>query len=241
MTPAPGHELDGRRPTAGALAPRSRTATNELLALARDGGWTMGAWFRLLRAASRRSVEQALIRPRPFFEVTALHLLLAGMAGRRGRTWISVSWTLAATHLGLLEDRRSLGPANALTLSRANLPAVGHRLGGWVPALALASDFVDGKLARATGTESSFGQYADFLADTAVWTWFGLRHETSRTLQLAALAAWVAPVAVVLSGSLLRGRMVDVPRRWWFRPAATVQLILAARAAIRRCHDGAPL
>ncbi|WP_442859138.1 CDP-alcohol phosphatidyltransferase family protein [Arthrobacter sp. CAN_A2] len=103
----------------------------------------------------------------------------------------------------------------------------------WVPSLALISDFVDGKLARATGTVSSFGQYADFLSDTALWTWFSLRHEPRRTVQLAALTAWLAPVIVVLAGSFMGGRMIEVPRRWWFRPAATVQVLLGARMALR--------
>ncbi|WP_434995453.1 CDP-alcohol phosphatidyltransferase family protein [Arthrobacter sp. Ld5] len=219
--------------SAGAIAPRSRAATNDLLAQAKDSGWRLGSWVRVLRAAGDRSIDQARTRPRALVEVTVLHLLVAGIAGRRGTMWALTTWFLAVTHLGLLEDRTSLGLANTLTLLRANLPAIEHVLGTWVPALALVSDFVDGKLARATATVSSFGQYADFLSDTALWTWFSLRHEPSRTVQLAALAAWLAPVIVVLSGSVLRGRMIDVPRKWWFRPAATVQVLLGTRMALR--------
>lgn len=233
MVPGPPERLTKNPTSAGAIAPRSRAATNELLAQARDSGWRIGAWLRVLGAAGSRSIDQAHARPRALLEVTVLHLVFAGIAGRHGWRWVLTTWSLAVTHLGLLEDRKSLGLANTLTLMRANLPAAEHVLGLWVPTLALISDFVDGKLARATRTESSFGQYADFLSDTALWTWFSARHETDKTLHWAALAAWTAPVAVVLSGSFIRGRMIDVPRRWWFRPAATVQVLLGTRMALR--------
>ena len=219
--------------SAGALAPRSRAATNDLLAQMRADGWCAGAWLRLLIAASRRSVDQARRRPRALAEVTALHLAFAAVAGRRGSKWIVLTWSLAATHLGLLEDRRSLGTANVLTLVRANLPAIESSVGRWVPVLALTSDFIDGKLARGIGAETSFGQYADFLADTAFWTWFSLQYETSRTVRTATFAAWLVPVIGVLSGSIARGRMIEVPRRWWFRPAAVVQVLLGLRVARR--------
>lgn len=233
MVPGPP-DRSGRAPSsAGVIAPRSRAATNELLAQARDSGWHLGAWARVLYAVGARSVGQARLRPRALFEVTALHVLFALIAGRGGWRWTVVTWSFAVTHLGLLEDRKSLGLANTLTLMRANLPAADHALGEWVPTLALISDFADGKLARATGTESSFGQYADFLADTALWTWFSARHEPSRALRWATCAAWMAPVVIVLSGSVIRGRIIDVPRVWWFRPAATVQMLLGTRVALR--------
>lgn len=233
MIPGPPDRLNANPSSPGAIAPRSRAATNELLAQARDSGWHLGAWLRVLYAACHRSIDQARARPRALLEVTALHVLFAGIAGRRGWTWVAATWALAVTHLGLLEDRKSLGLANSLTLMRANLPAVEHVLGPWVPTLALITDFVDGKLARATKTESSFGQYADFLSDTVLWTWFSASHETNRTLRWATLAAWAAPITVVLSGSVIRGRMIDVPRLWWFRPAASVQVLLGARMVLR--------
>lgn len=211
----------------------SRAATNELLAQVRAGRWSADAWLRLLAAASRRSIEQARARPRALAEVTALHLGLAAVAGRNGTKWIMLTWLLAATHLGLLEGRKSMGPANLLTLMRANLPAVESPLGRWVPVLALASDFIDGKLARGTGTETAFGQYADFLADTAFWTWFSLNFEPSRTVRTATFAAWAGPVIAVAAWSFARGKMVEVPRRCWFRPAASVQVLLGVRLARR--------
>ena len=46
-----------------------------------------------------------------------------------------------------LQERRTMGLPNLLTVARANLPAAAARLGSAVPVLALATDFVDGKLA----------------------------------------------------------------------------------------------
>ncbi|WP_442853296.1 CDP-alcohol phosphatidyltransferase family protein [Arthrobacter sp. H14] len=222
--------------TGGRTVLSSREATNDLLTQLRAGGWRADAWAKLLIMASQRSVDQARARPQALLEVTALHLILGGCAGGHGWKWVALTWSLAASHLGLLEERKSLGPANIITLLRANLPALENTLGRWVPVFALISDFVDGKLARATGTETSFGQYADFFADTALWTWFSLRYETSRTVRTAAFAAWALPVVLVASASFARGKMIDVPRSWWFRPAAAVQVLLGARM-VRRAGE----
>jgi phosphatidylglycerophosphate synthase len=166
-------------------------------------------------------------------EVTALHLFVGTIAPRRRRGWVALSWFLGATHLGLLEDRQSLGLPNTITLLRGNLPALEHRLGLWVPVLGLASDFIDGKLARRTETETLFGLHADFLADAAFWAWFALHAETSRVAKAAVFAAWIAPVALVGALSIFRGRMIDVPRSRWFRPAAAVQVWLGIRMVRR--------
>jgi phosphatidylglycerophosphate synthase len=223
----------------GVAAPSSRAATNELLANLKAGKWRADAWWQLLVDASKRSVEQARARPQALLEMTALHLGFAAGPGRRGWKWVLMVWFLAATHLGLLEERKSLGTANLLTLTRANLPATEHVLGRLVPVLALASDFIDGKLARATKTETAFGKYADFLADTALWTWFSLRHEPSRIMQVATLAAWAAPVVAIISSSFAHGRMIDAPRRRWFRPAAAAQVLLGVRM-LRRWTQQTP-
>ncbi len=149
---------------------------------------------------------------------------------------------MASTHLGLLEHRRSLGWANALTLTRANLPALTDSL--WLPVLAVATDIVDGRLARRLGTESAFGASADALIDTALWTWYAFTHEPSRTVRVATLLAWAAPVLAVTTASFRRGAMVDAPRPHLLRPAATMQVVLAGRALLRQwelAHDDAAL
>ncbi len=124
---------------------------------------------------------------------------------------------------GVTISSRCCGPIFRLSRSR----------GRWAPVFALISDFVDGKLARATGTETSFGQYADFFADAAFWIWFSGRYETSRTICTATFAVWALPVVPVASVSFARGQMIDVPRAWWFRPAAAVQVLLGARMVAR--------
>ena len=211
------------------VSAHSRDATNFLLDHLRRGGWRLKAWSEFLVMASERSFHQALAHPRALLELTALHLLMGLGAGPRGRRWIALAWLLAATHLGLLEDRKTLGAANIITLARGNLPALEGRLGQAVPVLALLSDFVDGKLARATATVTLFGEHADFMVDTAFWTWFSIRHEPSRTVQVATFAVWLAPVAAVGAAAFARGEMIDVPRSRWFRPAATVQVLLGIR------------
>ena len=214
----------------------SRAATDELLAGLRAGRWRPAAWARLAAWSARRSVHQARRHPRALAEVTVLHAALALPAGRRGRRWTLVSWLLAATHLGLLGNRRSLGLPNAVTLLRANLAATGGPT-RWLPVAALASDLIDGRLARRTGSETAFGAYADSLADVAFWIWFVLRHEPSRRVRIAALAAWAGPVVIVTTASIGCGRMMDAPRPAMLRPAAAMQAVVAARAVLRPARE----
>ncbi len=136
---------------------------------------------------------------------------------------------MCVTHLGLLEDRSSIGPANVVTLVRANLPVVGDVLGPRLGAVALASDVVDGWLARQRG-HTRFGAYADALADAAFWTWFATHHERGRWPRVAAYLAWAGPPSVIATMSVVRGRMVELPRPALLRPAAALQVMLAVRA-----------
>jgi phosphatidylglycerophosphate synthase len=214
----------------------SRAATNELLAGLRAGRWRPAAWARFVALSARRSAHQARRHPRALAEVTVLHAVLALLAGRRGRRWTLVSWLLAASHLGMLENRRSLGLPSAVTLLRANLPATGGPA-RWLPVAALASDLIDGRLARSIGSETAFGAQADSLADVAFWTWFVLHHEPSRRVRIAALAAWAAPVVIVTTASIGCGRMMDAPRPAVLRPAAAMQALVAVRAVLRRAPE----
>ncbi len=165
--------------------------------------------------------------------MTALHGLLLAMAPPSGRRWISSSWLLASTHLGLLEDRSHLGPADLLTLARGNLPAVVSARHPWLASLAMATDFVDGRLARRTDTTTPFGAYADVFADAAFWIWFTTDPKNRRDLRAAAVLTWLLPVGAVTAVSIGRGRMVDAPRPRWVRPAATLQVLVAVRALWR--------
>ncbi len=179
-------------------------------------------------ATAARSVDQARDHPRAVVEATALHVAFGMRAERGHRRWVATSWLMTVTHLGMLGPASSLGAANAVTLVRANLPAMAITT-PWLAAAAILADRADGILARRVGP-TQFGHYADSLADSAFWGWFAYRHETDRRLLVTAAVAWVAPVAAVTALSFGRGRMVDVPRPAGLRPAAAMQLVLAARA-----------
>jgi phosphatidylglycerophosphate synthase len=211
----------------------SRAATDELFAGLRAGRWKPSAWARFMASSARRSVQQARRHPRALAQLTVLHAVFGRLAGRRGRRWTAVSWALAVTHLGMLEGRPSLGLPSTVTLLRANLPAIWPGAGRWLPAVALATDLADGRIARRLRAETPFGVQADSLADAASWTWFVLRHEPSRPVQAAALAAWAAPVAVVTVASFRRGRMLEALRPVMLRPAAAMQAVVAVRALLR--------
>lgn len=212
----------------------SRAATEELLGGLRRGGWNVQSWGRFVVAASARSVRQARAHPVALMEVSVLHLLFAVLGRRSGLGWLLTSWALAGSHLGMLEQRQRLGWANVITLTRGNLPAIVPALGAWLPVLAAVSDVADGVIARRSGTATPFGRHADFLADTALWTWFVLHHDESRLAKAAILSAWVLPVAGVAAASIARGGMVDVPRSRWWRPCAAIQALVCLRAVLRR-------
>jgi phosphatidylglycerophosphate synthase len=216
----------------------SRAATDELLAGLRAGRWRPAAWARFVAASAHRSVHQARRHPRALAEATILHAAFAVLAGERGRRWALVSWLLAVSHLGMLENHRSLGLPNAVTLLRANLAAIGGPV-RWLPVAALASDLIDGRLARHMGSETAFGAHADSLADAAFWTWFALRHEPSRGVRIAALAAWAVPVVIVTTASIGCGRMVDPPRPAALRLGAAMQALIAARTVMRHAQETA--
>jgi hypothetical protein len=65
--------------------------------------------FSLL--AVERSLRQAASHPRALAEITALHAAFLTVSHGHRRGWVAISWTLAATHLGLLEDRDRLSAA----------------------------------------------------------------------------------------------------------------------------------
>ncbi len=169
-------------------------------------------------------------------QLSGLHLLFIARARRRGRLWVALSWLLTTSHLGLLEERRTLGWANVITVARANLPAYGACLGVWIPVVCVLSDVTDGALARRSQTTTPFGRHADFLSDTAVWTWFTLHHEPSRLVRTLTLTSWALPVAVTAGASFALGRMIDWKRSPWWRPCAAVQAVVCLRALSRHVY-----
>jgi len=219
--------------------PDSRAATNVLLGVLRRGDFGPRAWWAFTAAASARSAAQAARHRRPVVEAVALHLLLGLLARPRRRVWVVCSAAYVLLHLGMLEGRRSLGVPNVLTIVRANLPALAERVGPAMVLVALFTDVADGHLSRRTGWQTRFGAQADFLADTAFWTDLVAAPGTPRALRVASLAAWAVPVAAVTATSLAPGRMVDVPRWTWFRPAMTVQVVLGASVLLEATRSAA--
>jgi phosphatidylglycerophosphate synthase len=215
--------------TALARLADSRAATDTLLGVLRAGRWSPRACRHFAELAVARSVHQAVGHRRALVELTALHAAIMGRSRGRGRGWAATSWLLAIAHLGLLEGRDRLSPADMVTLCRANLPAFDPVLGRWAGVAAIATDVADGRLARRQGTVSPFGAYADHLADAVFWTWLAFRHEPSRALRIAALAAWAAPVVAVTATSVARGRMAAAPRHAVLRPAVAMQVVIALR------------
>lgn len=216
--------------------PESRAFVDQALAELRRSRWWPGGWAAFLRRCGTRSAEQARTRPLAVLEVTALHLALLALAGRSrvgARLPLAVSWAMAITHLGLLgSPRRSIGPANALSLVRANLPA-----GRWSPLVAIGTDLADGCLARLT-TATAFGAYADGLADVTFWTRQVWAREPSRVLRVAAAALWPLPLSVIGAAYFATGRTVDYPRLAFVRRlSAGLQCLLAARAVTGRLEE----
>lgn len=230
---APEQPARKESPRSRLRAAASRESSDILLSVLRDGRWRPAAWGRFIQLATLRSVDTARANPRSFVQSTVIHLPFLLLADRGRRLWVLTSWLMAVTHLGMLDGRDSLGVPNTLTLVRANLPALESRLGRTLPILSLATDFADGKIARATGRVTPFGAQADFIADTAFWTWFVVRYEPSRMLLVATVAAWAAPVLGLAAAGAVKGRMTDLPRSAWFRPAAVLEIVIGVRAIIR--------
>lgn len=214
----------------------SRAATDLLLGELRTGRWRVRAWRRFFVHATRRSADQARRRPRALAEVTLVEAALFLVTRRAHRH--AVSWTLAVTHLSMLGPRDGLGVANVLTLLRAGLSPGDRGSSRWFGLLALVCDWSDGRIARATCTETPFGAYADPLADVAFWTRFADAHESSRVLRCLPILVWGVPIIVVAAESVRRGHMVDYPRPALLRLGTAVQLLVGLRATVR--STGAP-
>lgn len=215
--------------TGGAPRGPSRAASDALLAGLKAGRFRPGAWGRFFMDATRRSVREAAARPRALMEATLLHAAAGVVADRRARIGVTVAWLLAVSHLGMLENRRSLGLPNVLTLVRGNLPAVTGRLGRAVVPLALATDLLDGRLARARQAVTPFGAAADFLADAVVWNSLAYRAGSPRWLRVLSTTAWSAPVLGITVWSIAGGGMRDIPRSRVLRPAALAEAVIGTR------------
>jgi CDP-alcohol phosphatidyltransferase len=216
----------------------NRAFVDEALADLRSDRWRPRPWVRFLWRCCVRSAEQARAHPRAALEVTVLHLGMA-LIRRRSRLGLAASWAMGVTHLGLLgPEARSIGPANALSLLRANLPS-----GRCAPIVAIGTDIADGTLARLM-RPTAFGAYADPLADVVFWTRQVWTRENSHILRTLVLATWLLPVIVIGGAYFASGQTVDYPRPLLVRRLSSgLQCVLAARALKAqgsRCPSRAP-
>ncbi|HZT53276.1 MAG TPA: CDP-alcohol phosphatidyltransferase family protein [Gaiellaceae bacterium] len=155
--------------------------TEEALASLRAGRYSPHAWVTFLAASLRRARELRAVYPHA-------HRRLLALAGAGTAVWLAVGladegrlaaagglWWLAACamvdwHLGLLDGRDALGPANTLTLLRAGaIPAIvllsRPPVGAALLGAAGLSDVLDGILARARGETTRLGLWLDGSVD----------------------------------------------------------------------------
>ncbi len=183
------------------------------------------AWVRFMGRSLARSADAVRERPIAAAELTAIHLVAAAAGSWR---WALTSWSLCITHLGLLGDSPTLGWPNRLTVLRALLPSLAPA-SRWTSLVALATDFADGRLARA-GRESAFGAFADPIADGIFWSWYALRWEQNRWLRWVPMAIFGGSAAGIAVAYFARGRTIDYPRPLAFRYlSAVMQITLAVR------------
>jgi hypothetical protein len=212
----------------------------EQLALLRDARYTPFATARFLAASQRRAREQRAARPatarrmRAWIGAGAAAWAALALARRepfsqRTRTfvvWWALTWLMLDWHIGMLETEdgapRNLGRADACTLVRVWLaPAAAGAPRPWICALALASDGLDGVLARRDGP-TRMGRDLEGLADVT-FALAALRGAVRQGwLGRRAAAAEVARVAVGIGYSTAV---------WFGRAAAPERRVLRAARA----------
>ena len=208
----------------------SRQFVDDILAELAARHFAPTAWVHFMGRSLARSTDEVRIHPTAAAELTAIHLV-AGAAG--SWRWALTSWFLCITHLGLLGDSPSLGWPNRLTLLRALLPSLAPD-SPQASVIALATDFADGRLARAGG-ESAFGGFADPIADGVFWSWYALRWEHNPWLRWVPITLFGGSAAVIAVTYFGRGRTIDYPRLLSVRYlSAVMQITLAVRTLCSR-------
>jgi len=204
-------------PTAGEAW--SRAALADL----RAGRHRPRAWARFLRLSCRRSLEDA--RRRPDLTGPALAwcaagaVLWAALATLDPQALWALAWWAAVAamllaHLGMVEGpagerRAGLGAANGLTLARAwlvpALPLLAGRPAAFVAVFAagIASDALDGPLARRRGEVTRLGERTDAAVDlafmlAAAWAAVASGWLPAWVVALVAARALVPPLLIAL-------------------------------------------
>lgn len=172
------------RPAAGAPTAGELWAGEQLRSLL-DARFGPVAVVRFLVASQRRANAERRARPAVARRMRAwvaagagawAALALAGAEPFRRRAgafaaWWALTWLMLDWHVGMVETEdgcpRNLGPADACTLARVWLvPAAADTPAAWMCAMALVTDGLDGRLARAS-EPTRIGRDLEGLADWA--------------------------------------------------------------------------
>ena len=172
--------------------------------------------------------------------------VLSGVSGIGPASWAvglacAAVLAVATARRAALEGVEAFGPADLVTLTRATLACAVAALvaGSWgtevgralVPltAVALALDFVDGRVARRTHTASAFGARLDGEADAFLI--LVLSAYVARSAGAWVLALGVVRYAYAVATWLLPWMRRDLPPRYWRKVVAAftgVALLVAA-------------
>src|SRR5262245_23901656 len=218
------------------------------------------------QGTSPRMIERVALLPAapgPLTGLAAQLLLLAALAHTVGLTragWVVGAATALVPDATLARalwrdpDAR-LGPAGWVTLTRASLAVGVAALTAssfqrdlpvatfvTLSSLALALDFVDGRVARRTGTTSALGARLDGEVDAFLI--LGLSVEVAHSFGVWVLAIGVARYAFLAGEWLFPWMRAPLPPRYWRKVVAATQgitLTIAAAGVLPRALTGAAL
>jgi phosphatidylglycerophosphate synthase len=164
---------DGRSSGSGGELTEGERWSRELLDGLRAERFTAQAWRRFFHEGFRRS--RVIRSRRPELVAQSRRWGAAGLAaalpfGARTAAWWALWWAMIDWHLGMLETAegrgRPLAAADSLTLARLwAAPIVRRHPEPWLVAAGMATDLLDGLLARRAGP-TRLGRDFDSTADT---------------------------------------------------------------------------
>jgi len=151
--------------------------SRDLLDRLRAERFSARAWRRFFADAARRSRTMRAARPELAAQSRrwgAAGAVAAVPFGARALVWWGAWWAMLDWHLGMAETAegraRPLAAHDALTLARLwGVPVVRRRPEPWLVAAGMATDALDGALARRAGP-TRLGRDLDSTADTLLLT-----------------------------------------------------------------------
>jgi phosphatidylglycerophosphate synthase len=167
------HFAEGGAPGSARQLTDGEQWSRELLDRLRAERFTPGAWQRFFGDGFRRARTTRSRRPELLAQSRAWGLggLIAALPfGPRTAAWWALWWAMVDWHLGMVETaegrERQLSAADSLTLARLwAAPIVRRHPEPWLVGAGMATDLLDGVLARRAGP-TRFGRDFDSTADT---------------------------------------------------------------------------